>query len=127
MWSLTLALVTFDLLDIQGARHTNSEIAGQSSVLLFVSATCPLSARAAPEINRLYNDFSPRGIKFFAVYAETVRETPHAFTSLLDPAQTLARQTGATATPQAIVISEKGAVVYRGRIDDRSIDRKSVV
>ena len=122
MWSLALALLTFDLLDVNGARHTNSEIAGQTTVLLFVSPTCPLSARAVPDLNRLYNDFSRRGIKFFAVYAETVSETPYGFTSLLDPAQTLARQAGVTATPQAVVLSEKGVVLYRGRIDDRSIE-----
>jgi hypothetical protein len=122
MWNVALALLMFDLLDIHGVRHSHSEIAGQTAVLLFVNPTCPLSARAVPELNRLYNDFSPRGMKFFAVYAETVRETPLAFTSLLDPAQTLARQTGATATPEAIVLSAKGAVLYRGRIDDRSIE-----
>ncbi len=122
MWSVALALMTFDLLDIHSVRHTNSEIAGKTSVLLFVNSTCPLSARAVPELNRLYGDFSPRGIKFFAIYAETVSETPLAFTSLLDPAQTLARQAGATATPQAIVLSPTGAVLYRGRIDDRSIE-----
>ena len=122
MFTLSLAFLTFDLLDVQGVRHTHSEIAGQTAVLLFVSPTCPLSARAFPELNRLYNDFSPRGIKFFAVYAETIREPPHAFPALLDPAQKLARQTGATATPEAIVLNAIGAVLYRGRIDDRGIE-----
>ena len=117
-----MALLTFDLFDAGGARHTNSEIAGHSAVFLFVNPTCPLSARVVPELNRLFGDFSANGVKFFAVYAETVSETSHAFPSLLDPAQTLARQTGATATPEAVVVSEKGVVLYRGRIDDRSIE-----
>src|SRR5258707_10764020 len=122
MLSLALAVLTFDLLDVNGTRHSNQELAGHTSVLLFVNSTCPLSARIVPELNRLYSEFSPRGVKFLAIYAETVRETPHTFPSLLDPTQSLARQTGATTTPQAIVISERGAVLYRGRIDDRSIE-----
>ncbi len=122
MVNVALALLTFDVLDLHGTRHNQAELTGHTSVILFVSPTCPLSARVVPELNRLHELYAPHGMKFFAVYAETVRETPLAFPALLDPAQTLARQTGATTNPQAIVLSDKGAVLYRGRIDDRSIE-----
>jgi mono/diheme cytochrome c family protein len=44
------------------------------------------------------------------------------FPVLLDPEQRLARQIGATRTLEVAVVSAAGAVVYRGRVDDRTVD-----
>ena len=41
---------------------------------------------------------------------------------LLDPKITLARATGATITPEAVVIGPAGKVLYRGRINNRFQD-----
>jgi hypothetical protein len=40
------------------------------------------------------------------------------FAVLLDPTQGVARQAGVTVVPEAVVLSPKGQVLYRGRIDD---------
>src|SRR5215475_8267574 len=44
------------------------------------------------------------------------------FPVLLDPAQTLANQTGVTLTPTAVILSPAGELLYRGRIDNRYLD-----
>jgi hypothetical protein len=44
------------------------------------------------------------------------------FPALLDMHQTLARQTGARSTPEAVILGPDGQELYRGRVDDRFVD-----
>ena len=72
------------------------------------------------------------GVLFYAVQGDTTipdeevrrhaREFAYRFPTLLDPRQILARHTGAMVTPEAVVLSEEGAVLYLGRIDNRVED-----
>src|SRR5690349_2439903 len=41
-----------------------------ATVLLFVAPDCPISNAYAPEIGRLVDEYGPRGVAFFAVYAD---------------------------------------------------------
>lgn len=98
-------------------------------MFVFLATDCPNSNSYAPELARLYSAYESRGVAFYAVYfdpAETaanVRKHDHEyaipFPALLDPRQAVARATGARVTPEAVVISATGEVLYRGRMDDR--------
>jgi len=100
-------------------------------VFLFTATDCPISNRYAPEIQRLYQAYSDKGVKFFLIYpnpADTpalIREHAKSFgysaEALRDPKQALAKFVGATIMPEAAVYAG-GRVVYRGRIDDRYVD-----
>jgi len=100
-------------------------------VFLFTATDCPISNRYAPEIQRLYQAYSDKGVKFFLIYpnpADTpalIREHAKSFgysaEALRDPKQALAKFVGATITPEAAVYAG-GRVAYRGRIDDRVVD-----
>lgn len=103
--------------------------AGQkATVLVFLMHDCPVTNASAPELARLASEFTSRGIQFFGVYitenAEEIEQ--HArdyglrFPGLLDPTLTLARIAGATRAPEAAIIAPDGALLYRGRIDDRA-------
>jgi hypothetical protein len=48
-----------------------------------------------------------------------VAEFAYRFPMLLDPSQILVRHTGATITPEALVMTPSGRVLYQGRIDNR--------
>jgi thiol-disulfide isomerase/thioredoxin len=124
--------VGFSLKDAHGTEHSAAEFStAKATVLMFVATDCPNSNTYAPVLARLYREFSPRGVAFFNVYsdpsetASTVRKhdadflTP--FAALLDPHQTLARQTGARSTPEAVILDPDGKVLYRGRVDDRFV------
>jgi hypothetical protein len=91
-------------------------------------------------MNRIQKEYAARDIAFYAVEADTtiadgdVRK--HAldfavsFPMLIDKKQTLVRMTGATATPEVAVLSNKGNVLYLGRIDNRVEDfdkRRNVI
>lgn len=129
-WSGSL---DFSLKDANGIAHTSADLAREkATVLIFVATQCPNSNTYVPILARLYREYSPRGVAFFNVYsdpsesASTIRkhdadfETP--FAALLDPTQTLARETGARSTPEVVVLGPSGQELYRGRVDNRFIE-----
>jgi hypothetical protein len=102
------------------------------TVLIFVSADCPVSNRYAPAIARLHHEFSSQGIRFRLVYpnplddAAAVRKhlEDYDLPSIADrdPQHAMVRLAGATITPEAAVFDARGRLVYRGRIDDRFVE-----
>ncbi len=110
----------FNLLDGDGVRHTAAEVPpDKPAVFFFLSSECPISNSYMAEMARLFSDYSPRGVAFFAAYPAAGHK--HPFPALIDPWHSLAAQTGATVTPEAAVVVE-GKTLYHGRIDDRYID-----
>ena len=136
VWSCaaaTAAMPPFSLADTTGRVHTPAEWdAKRAVVLLFVSTDCPLSNRYVPELKRIESAYGPRGVAFYAVQGDATiavdevrrhaKEFAYTFPYLLDPSESLATYTGATATPQAAVLSPRGDLLYLGRIDNRLED-----
>jgi len=123
----------FALHDTEGVEHRQNEWAqARAVVLFFVTTDCPLSNGYSPEMNRIEQAYASRGVVFYAVQGDTTipdeevrkhaREYGYRFPALLDPQQVLAHHTGATVTPEAVVLSPEGAVLYLGRIDNRVED-----
>lgn len=123
---------SFSLRDADGSLHTAAELGrAKATVFIFVATECPNSNTYAPVLARLYREYSPRGVAFFNVYSDpadnaaVVRKhdsdfkTP--FAALLDPEQTLARETGARSTPEAVILGPQGQQLYRGRVDNRFV------
>jgi peroxiredoxin len=126
-------LPQFSLTDTAGAVHSPAEWSGKKAiVLLFVSTDCPLSNRYVPEMNRIASEYASRGVAVYAVQGDATiadaevrkhaKEFAYKFPYLLDPRESLADFTGATATPEAAVLSPKGDLLYLGRIDNRLQD-----
>jgi hypothetical protein len=102
----------------------------KATVLLFVRSDCPISNRYAPDLERLYKIYSPRGIEFRLVYSEPgltaealkrhSTEYGYSIPALLDPDHRLAELAKADITPEAAVFVH-GKLVYLGRIDDRYV------
>lgn len=102
-------------------------------VYIFTSTDCPIANRYAPEVVRLAKELGPRGVVFRLVYPgraegdDAIRQHLAAYSykgiaqPFRDPDLALAKFTGATITPEAVVIAD-GKVVYRGRVDDRYVD-----
>jgi thiol-disulfide isomerase/thioredoxin len=125
--------VDFSLSDAKGITHTAAELSREkATVFIFVATECPNSNSYAPILARLYREYAPRGFAFFNVYSDpsdsmsAVRkhdadfEVP--FSALLDPHQTLARETGARSTPEVVILGSQGQQLYRGRVDNRFIE-----
>jgi peroxiredoxin len=131
--TLSATAAQFQLRDTRGYAHTPSEWSGQKAVLLFfVTNDCPVGNSYVPEMNRIAKAYAARGVRTYAVQADTrvpasvvaqyARDYHFEFPLLIDPHQVLVRLAGATVTPQAVVLSPDGKVLYRGRIDNRVED-----
>lgn len=125
--------VSVELLDLQDRTVDPFETAGaEALVFLFTRTDCPVSNRYAPEVRRLFAELEERGVRFWMVYPDpdtTVEaiqahldEYGYALGALRDPGHALVNMTGVTITPEAVVFSPDGKMVYRGRIDDRYVD-----
>ena len=103
-----------------------------AAVLIFVSAECPVSNRYAPEIQRLYGEFSPKGIRFTLVYPNPRDDlaviakhlSDYGLPSIAerDPNHVLVSKAQATVTPEAAVFDARERLIYGGRIDDRFVE-----
>ncbi|HEY4249265.1 MAG TPA: redoxin domain-containing protein [Lacunisphaera sp.] len=105
---------------------------GRWVVMVFISPECPVANASIPVLNALAAEFAPAGFDFVGVYADPTLELPvlkrHTadyhlgFATVDDRAQRLVHLGGATYTPETLVFSRDGALLYRGRIDDRVTD-----
>jgi hypothetical protein len=104
----------------------------RATVLLFITNDCPISNAFAPEVKRICDAYMPQRVSFYLVYADPALSAAEArkhyqdygYTcgAVLDPKHVLARQAGATITPEAAVFLPDGREVYRGRINDLYVD-----
>ena len=128
-----LAGQSVDLRDVDGVEHRQAEWGSKRAVVIFFTTTeCPLSNGYIPEMNRLQKEYAARNVAFYAVEVDTTiadrdvrkhaKDFEIAYPVLIDKRQTLVRLTGATATPEVAVLSNKGTVLYLGRIDNRVED-----
>lgn len=101
------------------------------TALIFIARDCPISNAYALELARLDRDFTPRGVAFRFVYEDTksladakkhARDFGLPGAISIDPKGALAKSVGATVTPEAVVVTSSGAIVYRGRISDLYAD-----
>ncbi len=101
----------------------------KAACLFLVGVDCPIANAYAPEIARIVGEYRKVEVEFAIVYPvrdvstnEAKKHTKdYGFNcpAILDSELQVARRIGATATPEAVVLSRSGEVVYRGRIDDR--------
>lgn len=131
---LVLALQLVTVVDLAGNSVNPLILAsGQvANVLVFTTTDCPISNRYSPEIQSLAARFAKQGVAFTLVYPvstdtaavirEHLKKFGYAIPAVRDTAQELVKHTGVQVTPEVAVIGDGGAVLYRGRIDDRYIE-----
>jgi thiol-disulfide isomerase/thioredoxin len=116
--------------DLESKQQTPLVVDGaKAHVLFFVTTDCPIANAYAPEINALVKDYAEQPVRFYAVQVdpdlkpEAARKHAREFSLrlpvVLDSEHKLVSATGATRTPEAVVLVPGGKVAYRGRIDDR--------
>lgn len=132
LWGYGWGSSELNLTSLSGERVDPFAAVDSAGVFLFMRSDCPISNRYAPELRRLHEAFSPRGVRFWFVYVDP-REEPESIRRhaeeyqvpgeiLRDSHHDLVRRTGARVTPEAAVFDAGGRLVYRGRIDDRYTD-----
>jgi thiol-disulfide isomerase/thioredoxin len=117
-----------EALGLDGKAHSLPAGSARATLLIFVLHDCPVCNRYAPEISRIAAEYGKRNVASYVVYEERdltpaqARRHAKAYGLtcglLYDPAHDLARQVGAVATPEAVLLSPGREIVYHGRIDD---------
>ena len=102
---------------------------GAPTVIFLTSTDCPLCLKFSPELARIEDDYSKKGVNFIFVNPSESEELEameeaiktHGFDSpyLLDRTGEIAATLGATTTTDAFVLDETQTLVYRGAVSDR--------
>jgi len=100
----------------------------RATVVVFVSAVCPISDSYVERLNALYKWWSARGVRFLFVNPNVnerqaqidtyAKANGLAFPVYTDPGGRLAGQLQAQMTPEVFVFDAPGTLRYHGRIDD---------
>lgn len=124
-------------IDVDGRLHHFAATPDCKGVaVVFLATNCPISNGTLPTLQKLAAKFKGRGIEFYGVVSAPNLSRDQAakhrdeyripFPVLFDASANLRGRLKPTHTPQAIVLSPLGEILYSGRIDDRypSIGRK---
>jgi hypothetical protein len=105
--------------------------ATKAVAVVFILRECPIANSYVPELNRLHEHFSSRGVHPVLIHADpdtTIDQARNHASEyqlrspvVLDPRQEWVKLAGATVSPEAVVFSRTGEIVYRGRIDDQYV------
>jgi len=103
-------------------------------MVTFIATQCPVSNAYNERMKSLYNDYTPKGVKFVFVnsnrtessanVAQHAREHGFPFAVYKDGDNVAADRFGATVTPEAFVIDGAGVVRYHGSIDDSQNEQR---
>jgi len=118
----------FQVQDLDAKPVAFSTLRGPITVVTFISTQCPVSNGYNQRMNALFNDYSPKNVKFVFVNAnhnESANEVrAHSkragfvFPVYKDANNLVADRFGAEVTPESFVIDGSGVIRYHGAIDD---------
>ena len=122
-------LENFTMKDTSGAEQSFEKLKGEKgTVLVFLSAQCPVVKGYNDRINEIAAAYSAKGIKFIGINSNATEdaawvksnasEVGYKFPVLKDENNVLADKLGATVTPEAYFFNEKNVLVYHGAIDN---------
>jgi len=125
-------LEDFKLTDIDGKEQSFESLKGEKgTVLVFLSAQCPVVKGYNERINEIANAYKAKGINFVGINSNATEsldwvksnasEVGYKFPVLIDKGAILADKLGATVTPEVFYFDTKNVLLYHGAIDnDRS-------
>jgi len=128
----------FSLPDATGKTHSLADYRGKYVVLEWFNPECPFVKKhyGSANMQKLQQEYTGKGVVWLTIdsnapgtegnltaeQAQKVMSSwkTHQTALLLDPESTVARLYGAKNTPDMIVISPEGKVVYEGAIDSKA-------
>jgi len=119
----------FSLVDEYGqSRRLAKDIVKPLNLFVFLSPECPLCKNYTTVLNKISQDFFRDSFVIVGIVSgksylpEEVnsfrKEFSVDFQLFIDPAKKLTNYLKATITPEVVLMSEKGKLIYRGAIDD---------
>jgi peroxiredoxin len=98
-------------------------------LICFLGCECPVARFYAPRLESIAKEYRPLDIEVVGVMS-LLQDSPQdvsrfasehglSFPVIHDVDQSLARKLSATRVPEVVLLDPRGAIVYRGRIDDQ--------
>jgi hypothetical protein len=114
--------------EVRGLTQDRSLLKGRVTVIVFVSARCPVSNAYGDRLETIYTDYARKDVRFLFVdsnaneteseMAVNAKEHRFTFSIYQDRASLAADQFDAHATPETFVLDKDGALRYHGSVDD---------
>jgi peroxiredoxin len=132
MKPLGIPMPSFALLDTDGTLVTSDHLAGYSSLVIFMCNHCPFVIHLSAGLALFTREMMQQGLKVVAISSNDVNVYPqdgpeemkrerersgYTFPYLYDEDQTVARDFGATCTPDFFLFDQGGELAYRGQFD----------
>ncbi len=126
------AMDNFSLVGLDGKIQTLDALKGKNgSVVIFISAQCPVVKGYDPRIVEIAAEYAAKGINFIGINSNSTEslewitsdaaKVGYKFPVLIDKGNVLADKLGATVTPEVYYLDAKNVLLYHGAIDnDRS-------
>lgn len=123
---------SFSLPDTQGTARTLDSLKGKNGTLVvWLSAQCPVVRSYKDRINEIAAEYEARGINFVGINSNStedlawiksnIAEYGYKFPVLIDKGNALADKWGASVTPEVYYFDAENVLKYHGAIDnDRS-------
>jgi peroxiredoxin len=131
---LGIEAAPFKLPDTNGRIISLNDLADKPALLvMFICNHCPFVRHVAPELARLYRDYSPRGLGMVGINSNDIKNYPEdspakmkemaqkngwEFPYLFDEKQSVARAYSAACTPDFFLFDQDRHLYYHGQLDD---------
>ncbi|MEJ7623681.1 MAG: redoxin family protein [Pyrinomonadaceae bacterium] len=122
------AIENFSLADVDGKTQSLDSLKGKNgSVVIFLSAQCPVVKAYNARISEIAAGYAAKGISFIGINSNATEALDwvksHAaenykFPVLIDKGNKLADKLGANTTPEVYYLDAKNVLVYQGAIDN---------
>lgn len=118
----------FTLTDVNGESKSLADVKGaKGTVLVFISARCPVVKAYNERMEQLAKDYRAKGINFVGINANSTEpldevkahaSAHYSFPVLIDKDNKIADSLGAEHTPEVFFLDANNKLVYHGRIDN---------
>jgi peroxiredoxin len=127
--SIGQPVADFKLPDVDGREHSLESLKGKNgTVLVFISAQCPVVRAYNERIEKLAQDYKARGVNVVGINSNVtesaddikghIRDNRFSFAVLRDKDSKIADMLGAERTPEVYFLDAGNKLVYHGRIDN---------
>ncbi|HUQ32649.1 MAG TPA: thioredoxin family protein [Pyrinomonadaceae bacterium] len=127
--SIGQPVANFKLPDAEGRDQSLEALKGKNgTVLIFISAQCPVVRAYNERIEKLADDYRGRGVNVVGINSNStettddikrhISENRFSFTVLRDKDSKVADMLGAERTPEVYFLDASNKLVYHGRIDN---------
>lgn len=127
--SIGQPVADFTLPDVNGSEHSLASLKGKNgTVLIFISAQCPVVRAYNERIEKLAEDYRARGVNVVGINSNVtetiddikrhISDNKFSFVVLRDAGNKIADMLNAQHTPEVFFLNAGNKLVYHGRIDN---------